>query len=482
MSPVKPLNPFSPALIVERLRFENPWWSSGVTDVSFNGLKRRLYFNLLLPLLNEKTVNRAIVMMGPRRVGKTVMLHHAVQHLINNGINPKRICFINIENPIYTNIGLEQLFAHARETTGETGPEGWYVFFDEIQYLKNWEIHLKVLVDSYPKTRFIASGSAAAALKMASMESGAGRFTDFMLPPLTFHEYLDLKNLSQLIIPSKLRWNGHTTRFVNTVNLPELNREFVEYINFGGYPEVMFSEAMKANPGRYIRADIIDKVLLRDLPSLYGIQNVQELNALFSTLAYHSGNEVSLESLSNASGVPKYLLQKYLAYLEAAFLIRTVHRVDENARQFQRANFFKIYLTNPSLRAALFTPLSGTDDAMGGMVETTIFSQWMHRSWFTPYYARWQGGEVDMVGLDLSRQKPAWAVEVKWSNRYVHETRELKSLLSFCRTNKLSSALVTTIDKEAQFEVDGVELTFIPASLYAYVVGLNTIEQKQERP
>jgi predicted AAA+ superfamily ATPase len=62
--------------------------------------------------------------------------------------------------------------------------------FDEVQYLPKWEIHLKSLVDSYPAYQFIAIGSAAAVLKLKSKESAAGRFTDFLLPPFTFSEYL----------------------------------------------------------------------------------------------------------------------------------------------------------------------------------------------------------------------------------------------------------------------------------------------------
>src|SRR5690606_8824759 len=96
-------------------------------------------------------------------------------------------------------------------------------------------------------------------------------------------------------------------------------------------------------------------------------------------LAYNTSNEVSLEALARASGVDKYHLRKYMDYLEAAFLITAVHRVDENSKRFRRANFFKIYLTNPSLRTALFAPVSATDEFMGGLVETAIFSQWMHR-------------------------------------------------------------------------------------------------------
>jgi predicted AAA+ superfamily ATPase len=477
----KQLNPFSEQLITERLRFENPWWVTGKTEEEYDSKPRRLYFQLFHPLVEDTSVNRAVVLMGPRRVGKTVMMNHTVQQLLNAGVSAKKICFINIENPIYTNIPLEQLFAFARKATAESNPQGWFVFFDEIQYLKDWEVHAKVLVDSYPKTKFVVSGSAAAALRLASAESGAGRFTDFMLPPLTFNEYISLKGLEQLIIPSSLEWNGNITLFYSTVNIKELNRHFIDYINFGGYPEVIFSEKIQSNPGRYIRSDIVDKVLLRDLPSLYGIQDVQELNSLFTTLAYHSGNEVSLESLSQASGVEKYLLKKYLEYLEAAFLIRIVHRIDDTAKKFKRANFYKIYLTNPSLRSALFSPLQPTDEAVSNMVETAVYAQWMHRDWFTPYYARWSNGEVDMVGLDEKKFKPQWALQIKWSNLFYDEPGKLKSLLQFCEANQLTSALVSSIDVEGVREQKSIRLIFVPASVYAYVVGVNTLEQKSKK-
>lgn len=471
------LNSISEDLIIDRLQFENPWWTSGEVEEDYAEKKRRLYFDLFQPLVEETDVRRALVLMGPRRVGKTVMMHHSIAGLLENGINRRKICFINIENPIYNNIGLEKLFTLAREAVGDEETKDWSIFFDEIQYLKDWEVHLKVLVDSYPKTKFIASGSAAAALKMKSAESGAGRFTEFMLPPLTFNEYLYLIGLDDLMIPVEKEWNGNLGQFYRAIDIKTLNESFIDYINFGGYPEVVFSEKIRQNPGRYIRSDIVDKVLLRDLPSLYGIQNVQELNSLFTTLAYHTGNEVSLESLSQASGVEKYQLRKYLEYLESAFLIRTIHRIDQTAKKFKRVNFFKIYLTNPSLRSALFSPINATDEHIGNMVETAIYSQWLHREWFTPYYARWNKGEVDMVGLN-NKLKPKWALEIKWSDRYYNKPGELKSLLSFCRKNKLESAMVTTIEKEGKLTINDVELDFVPASTYAYTVGSNTLKQK----
>ncbi len=469
------LTPIAKDQIIDRIKFENPWWVGGSIDEDFRAMRRRPYFQLFKPLALEKQPRRALVLIGPRRVGKTVMLHHLVHELLSAGVPATKIILMTIENPLYIHKTLEQLFLLGREASGATDAQGWYVIFDEIQYCRHWEVHLKSLVDSYRSCRFIASGSAAAALKYKSLESGAGRFTDFMLPPLTFHEYIDLKGLEHLIIPTSVVWKSTVSDFYTSNHLGELNRHFVDYLNFGGYPEVLFNETIQANPGRFIRQDIVDKVLLRDLPSLYGISDVQELNSLFTAITYNTANEFSYEELSQSSGVPKNTLKKYIEYLEAAFLIKQVKRVDQAGKRFLRDNYFKLYLTNPSMRSALFAPLSATDDLMGNLVETAVYAQWFHRTSFRPYYARWNRGEVDMVGLREKDLKANWALEIKWTNRYWDKPGDLKSLLRFCNSSGLTRALVTTIDKEDVRTKDKVEIQFLPAAAYAYTIGKNTL-------
>lgn len=470
--------------IVERLRFENPWWKTKAIDTEMASMPRRLYFNLFMPQVLERSIKRAIILMGPRRVGKTVMMHHAIHQLLESGESPQQIIFIGIDNPIYIHLGLEEIYSLARQASGNESTKGNYVFFDEIQYLKDWERHLKVLVDSYPKTKFIASGSAAAALRLKSSESGAGRFHDFLLPPLTFQEFLHLQNLQSLIRPSTTKYQGQELPFFSAIDIKELNHQFINYLNYGGYPEVIFSETVRQNMPRYIKSDIIDKVLLRDLPSLYGIRDVQELNRFFAYLAYNTGREFSPEKMSKESGLEKGLLKRYMEYLEAAFLIKVVHKVDDNAKHFKRVTGFKIYLTNPSLRTALFSPVTPTDDEIGNIVETAIFAQWMHRENVELYYAKWKSGrtegEVDMVRLDEKSFTPYWGLEIKWSNRYLEKPNELKSLIEFCKKNNLSEAIVTSIDKEGVVEHAGINLIFYPAAVYAYTVGANTIRIKQQ--
>jgi hypothetical protein len=464
--------------ILDRIRFENPWWVSGEIDQYFQKMPNRAYFQHFYAIAKDRNVKRSVVLMGPRRVGKTVMLYHLIQQLLKDGINPRRILFITVENPIYTQISLEQLFNYGREAIGGVEEsDDWFVIFDEIQYLKDWDVHLKSLMESYRDAKIIVSGSAAAALQYKSKESGAGRFTDFMLPPLTFYEFITMQNLSHLLSSTSLQWGENPARFFRAIDIQQLNKHFLGYINFGGYPEAIFSEAVRNNPERFIRNDVIEKVLLRDLPSLYGITDVQELNALFTTIAYNTSNEFSLENLSQQSGIQKHTIKKYLEYLEASFLVKIVRRIDQAGKKFQRDNFFKIYLTNPSIRAALFASLQPLDEAMGAMTETAIFAQWMHRTSFTPCYARWNNGEVDMVSLSGKTLQPVWALEIKWSDRYVSQTNELKSLLKFCKENNLSRALVTTISLQELKIYDGITFYFIPASAYAFTIGANTLDE-----
>ncbi len=471
--------------IIERLRYENPWWVEKKIPEAYSAMSRRLYFDLFYPFVKETTVRRAVVLMGPRRVGKTVMLFHCIDQLLAEGVSAKQLFFIGIDNPIYVHLGLEDILSLCKKSINLTSLSGCYVFFDEIQYLKDWERHLKVLVDSYPDTKFIVSGSAAAALKWHSTESGAGRFTDFMLPPLTFQEYIHLKKMDHLIHSGTIDWGNKKLPYCLTHDVKVLNSEFIKYINFGGYPEVVLSEKIQSDMGRYVKNDIVDKVLLRDLPSLYGIRDVQELNRFFTYIAYNTGNEFSYENLSKESGIQKETLKKYLEYLEAAFLIKVLNKVDINAKRLKRVTSFKVYLTNPSLRTALFSPITETDKEMGNMVETAVLSQWMHREKLDLAYARWKDGrsegEVDLVLLDDKKFKPIWGVEIKWSNRYIEKPMELKSLIQFCKSNDFENALVTSLDQQGVREVETLRFTFLPAAVYIYNIGDITLKMKNTK-
>lgn len=457
----------SPVELKRKIEILNPHWKTGAIDQSTASLGRREYFNLLYPLIKNSSVHRAIILLGPRRVGKTILLHQTIQKLIDDGVSPKNIIYLSVDTPLLQGLDLDQLLELYLEIHDLQNPDDCYVIFDEIQYLANWENHLKTLVDQYKRTRFIGSGSAAAALKRKSQESGAGRFTDFILPPITFCEYLRLLKLEETAL----------------ANIDILNKEFIRYMNFGGYPEAMFNKEIQQNPERFVRSDILEKALLRDLPSLYGIQDIQELTRLFNTLAYQTGNEVTLDGLSKTSGVAKNTIKKYIEYLESAFLIKTVSRVDNCGRTFKRENFFKVYLTNPSMYAALIEPITEDGEAVGSIVETAIFSQLMHdlSGFDSVVYARWserkKQGEVDLIRLD-ERFRVAGALEVKWSDRYFDHAEELSCLIQFCKDCEMNKAVVTSKTKHGSKIIDDTEFIFVPAASVCYQFGKLILERK----
>ncbi|MEM8583550.1 MAG: ATP-binding protein [Bacteroidota bacterium] len=440
-------------------------------------MQPRLFFKKFFHLAYTSKVRRAIILMGPRRVGKTVMVYHQISALIRNGIAPKRILYVSMDTPIFFGCSLEELMQiYFKLNAIDPINEECFIFFDEIQYLEDWEIHLKSLVDSYHRVRFVASGSAAAALKLKSRESGAGRFTDFNLPPLTFHEYIHLRDLNDLIIQKEDSWNDKLISKFDTRDIQRLNKEFIRYINYGGYPEVSLVAEIENDPYRYLKDDIIDKVLQRDLPALYGIQDIKELNRLFMTIAWNTGGEFNFEGLSQSSGVSTNTIKKYVEYLETSFLIRLVYRIDHNGKRFKRQINFKIYLTNPSLRSGLFSPADVLDEKFGNLVETTIYSQWFNRPNQPLYYARWKGGEIDIVNLSRKDLKPTFAVEVKWSDRFGSNKSNLKNLLSFMKRHDLGRVLLTSKSTSSVRTFDEGDVEIMPAALYCYTVGQRSLE------
>lgn len=439
-------------------------------------LNPRAYLPAVYDLLVHTRLRRAVVLLGPRRVGKTILIHHLVQRLLRDGVSATRIAYVEVDNPLLHGQSLESLQQLMRKASGDDSEGLRYFFFDEVQYLKDWERHLKALVDHQRDLRLLVSGSAAAALKRKSMESGAGRFTDFLLPPLTFPEYTGLLDEAQQItlVDSATYELG---------DLDELNRQFVDYVNFGGYPELALSSDVRRDPQRFVKSDIVDKVLLRDLPQLYGINDIQELNALFTLLAYNSAEEVSLEALSKRSGVGKPTITRYIEYLEAAFLLKRIFRVDQSGKRYQRERKFKVYLTNPAMRTGLFGPLSADQPAFGHAVETALFAQRFHEN-ANLHYARWgqRNLEVDMIELDPAL-KPAMAMEIKWSNRlaeHPEHPEQLAGLLKFCGKSGLASAWATTRDRIDEWNVKGTRIRLWPAAVMAYHLGTRAVGRRIE--
>lgn len=454
----------------EHLKRLNSWWHTGLADSSTSDFNPRAYLEPVWRLLTDHQLRRAVVLLGPRRVGKTVLMGHLIQRLLAEGTTPAAVAYVEMDHPLLHGQSLESLIRQIEQITGPVDGTR-YLFFDEVQSHKDWEKHLKPLVDHRRDLRILVSGSAAAALKRQSTESGAGRFTDFLLPPLTFSEYLGLRPE-----PAAMRVVSPGT--YELVSIGDLNRQFVDYVNYGGYPELALTDVIRADPGRFVKSDIVDKVLLRDLPQLYGIKDIQELNALFTLLAFNTAEEVSFEQISQRSGVSKQTIQRYIEYLEAAFLLKRVFRVDQTGKRYQRERNFKVYLTNPAMYTGLFGAMPESAPEFGRLVETALFAQRFHED-ARLTYARWgaQDCEVDLVESSAAH-KPLGALEIKWSDRFVDHPERLEGLTRFVKQNRLEVAWATTKSRFAQSTVGDSQIRMWPAAALAFHYGVRAVDAR----
>ncbi len=434
----------------------NPWWHTNRVDEGTLKMRPRAYLEPVLKLLLEPGLRRAAVLLGPCRVGKTTLIRHLIDRLLDNKVDGQRIAYVEMDHPLLHGQSLEALVQQIEAATPE-GEGLRYLFFDEVQSLADWERHLKSLVDHRSDLRLLVAGSVAPALKRQSTESGAGRITDFMLPPLTFSEFLDLRGDEAAI------WEDGPNSYV-LHDIERLNAQFVDYVNFGGYPEL----ALGGNPERPGSSDIVGKVLLRDLPQLYGINDIQELNALFTLLAFNTAERISFEQLSRRSGVGKQTIVKYIEYLEAAFLIRRVFRVDQDGRRYRRQRTFKVHLTNPVMYACLFGPRHPEDKEFGQLVETALHAQRSHQGALLSH-AQWgkQDCEVDLVESS-PLQTPISALEITWSDSHVNKPEALKGLIRFAGKNQLPLAWRSTRSQFGKKVIGDTEIRQWPAAVLAF--------------
>ncbi|MEI8133388.1 MAG: AAA family ATPase, partial [Leptolinea sp.] len=356
-----------------------------------------------------------------------------------------------------------------------------WVLFDEVQYAKDWEIQLEFLISDNPHIRFVVCGSVIT-LHNIGRPSNTSSFTEFFLPPVTFAEYLRFTGQEDTLIiyTPKQPESSHNT--YHSSDIHSLNAEFVRYLNYGGFPEMVMDPAMRANPARFLRQGV-DKVLLNDLPNLYGIGDIQELNRFFSMLAFNTGIEVGMEELSKYSGISKSRLSDYLDYLEAAFLIKRVYRVDNKNSRMRRERTFKVFLSNPSIRSAIFGMVTASEDAIVNLAETAVWSQLMHSNQkkFSLHYARWKEGrqdlEVSMVSLDVQTNKLKFVVEIRWSDQIPDTLNDLPGLQSLVSKNAFNrKPLVTTRTITDNITLDDCAIEFMPLALHCYIVSRNLLD------
>ncbi|HEY0833958.1 MAG TPA: AAA family ATPase [Azospirillum sp.] len=451
--------------VLARLALDNPWWRTGAVEADVAALPRRALFEAFFARVNRPADAPPLLLAGPRRVGKSVLIRQTVARLIDAGVDPRAILYVPLDAPALHGVPLDRLVGAAR-----TPDRPGFLFLDGVHHLRDWEAAVAALAAAQPGLRIVASLAG----------GGAPRPRDgvlFVLPPLTFCEYLRVTGAERDLIEPMFFGKGPPMYVVRDVTA--LNERFVHYINGGGFPEAVLLRPAPGDAARHLRDGVLPALLHNDQPGLTGIASTPELNALFALLARNTGREVSIEAIAERAGIAKNTIRRYLDYLEAAFLIIRMGRVHPEGGRFQRMRTFKVHLSSPCLYAALFGPVAADDPLFPALAESAIIGQWLASADLPNLvYARLAEGAVDLVALSPDTGRPAWACALPGTDGSVDGDSTINGLIQFSRRNApLRWIGATTRTQAALRPHDGVEIWHRPASQYCYEAGRRVADE-----
>jgi len=296
-------------------------------------IKRELYMKRIRPFIGSDLIK---VMTGIRRCGKSVMLELIKQELIESGVNPIQFISINFEDLSYSHLQTakslhDEITNRAKDIDGKV-----YLFFDEIQEVKDWEKCINSFRVSLDCDIYITGSNA----KLLSGELATylgGRYVEFVIYPFSFGEFIELY------------------RPIN----PDVSIQqcFQKYLITGGMP-YLANIRYADEPSKQYLHDLFNSVQLKDIVKRNKIRDVDLLERIIAYVIANVGTTFSARSLtkflkSEQRTVAPETILNYIKYCCDAYLFYQVKRVDLQGKQILSTNE-KYYIADHGIREAVF--------------------------------------------------------------------------------------------------------------------------------
>ncbi len=326
-----------------------------------------------------------MVVLGPRRVGKTVLIHQVVDGLLRRGVEPERIVLLTLDDVSLRGLDLGELLELVETRRPADGVDR-YLLLDEVQHSPSWAGWLKRLADRRDPYRFLATGSSATALKHGGQDAGLGRWRELVLYPWSFREHVQFRRLDAWTFRF---WDGYWEELQAGASMADamkrshlangppthgedglLERALVDYLAFGGFPEIAEREEIDLREAqRHLRQDILDRALGRDIVDITSV-DTRALERLFLRICRNPGGLWSTTEAASDIGVSAPTITRYVKIVEQAFLTFSLTNLASPIKGQPKA-----YLVAPSLRSALFNndrDVVRAPDEWGVLVENAV--------------------------------------------------------------------------------------------------------------
>ena len=468
--------------VLKLLYAYNPWWRDGLMPLEYVKQTKRFAYYEAVKMLQHRDIRRHVILSGARRVGKTTLLFQIIELLLQEKVKASNILYISFDHPLLKFCSMEEIIDIYQANV--SAEDEYYLFFDEIQYAGDWEMWLKVFYDTHPNWRIAATGSASPVLDQGASDSGVGRWSVIHVPTLSFYEYCELTGVAECpILPAGLKPTA-----LAALDKPELNRlmnllaplqkHFHRYLTVGGFPELALTKD-DYYAQRMLREDVVDKVLKRDIPSLFKVRNAAVLEKVFLYLCFHSSCIINFSAMSKElDNTPVATVANYIQFLEKANLIYISNAVNLDGKKILKAQS-KIYIADAAIRNAvlmldqvLLDPVE-----MGTMVETSIYKHlisFYYRSRTNVGYYRRSGGNEKEI--DVVVEFPAGKILTEVKYRENSEIKKNDAIVEMANNEKERIAAALVITKRADdygiaAHDTKVPIMRVPAHAFLYLLG-----------
>jgi hypothetical protein len=413
--------------ILETLDDLNPWWRDQPDPIASRHPYRRHHADTILAGLLNPADRRARVLVGPRQVGKTVLLKQLAQHLCaTEGWPPGNVTYFDFDDDRIGTLSPREVVDVLPATAASDHPR--IFLLDELGKAKSWDRWLKQAVDR-SDDRFVVTDSAATLLRDRAMESGPGRWDEIPIEGLTFGEWLDLQSIE----------THAGVRESRRAVIDRIPGAAERYLRIGGFPEF----ARRDDPSearRKLRTDIADRAILHDL--LRHKVDVQRVRELFVCLVQESGAIIVKERLSRQLADPSpdsRTLATWLELLGNTRLVVTLPKWEPRARARLRSKP-RMYAADHGLVVAFApgpTPWQ-SDEARSSLFETVVFRHLRELERDSEarlsYFRTKDGLEADFV---LETNGPPVVIEVTSSSSPKGKLATLAQVGDALRTDRL---------------------------------------------
>ncbi len=385
-------------------------------------IERRDYLDKLIAFKDKKLIK---VITGIRRCGKSTIMEIFRDWLLNNGVSPEQILYLNFED--YDNIELRSPLAlHQYIKPLILSDKPTYIFFDEIQHVKDFpdiinSINLKPNVDLY------VTGSNAYMLSNEIATLLSGRYVEIAMLPLSFKEYVEGCGGSD-----------------------NLEKAYTNYITQSSFPYTLALDRPK-DITDYLNG-VYNTVVMKDIISRKKIQDVMMLESVIRFVADNIGNMLSTKRIADimtADGrkIDQKTVEKYLTSLCETFFVYEAKRYNVKGKQLLKT-LGKYYLVDVGLRRML---LGGRSFDAGRLLENVVYLELLRRQ-KSVYIGKIDNLEVDFVAIDEND-----IVYYQVAATVRDEATLQRELSSLQQINDQYPKYILTLDEDPEADYDGIK-------------------------